>query len=458
MKRLLIANRGEIAVRIIRAARDLGIQTVAVASDADIEAKHARIADEVVHIGPAPATKSYLDTDALVRAARESGCDAVHPGYGFLSERASFAAAVADAGLTFVGPDAAVIDQMGDKVRARQVAGEAGVPTVPGTWEGTTDLAEAIEAAGEVGYPIMLKAAAGGGGRGIRVVENEDELSTDFPTASSEAAKAFGDGRMYLERFVRSARHVEVQVLGDGDDAVHLYERECSLQRRRQKVIEEAPSPGITGAVRGDMAEAAVRLCKQVGYRNAGTCEFLVDDETGEFFFIEMNTRIQVEHPVTELITGIDLVAAQLRIAAGEPLWLRQSDITVSGHAIESRICAEDPKRGFLPGPGKIDHVELPGGPWVRTDSWLAPGSQVPPFYDSLVGKLIVWGEDRGTAIRRAKRALAEFVVDGVPTTTGFLDELLSQPWFAEADFDTGSLERWLEDGARSTSQEGVDE
>ncbi|WP_406629895.1 acetyl-CoA carboxylase biotin carboxylase subunit [Amycolatopsis sp. WGS_07] len=444
MKRLLIANRGEIAVRIIRAANDLGIETVAVVSEADRNAAHALLADQVVPIGPAPATKSYLVADAILAAAKESGADAVHPGYGFLSERASFAAAVADAGLTFVGPEASVIEQMGDKVRARQVAQAAGVPTVPGTPGGVSDVAEAVAAAGEIGYPIMLKAAAGGGGRGIRVVADEAELKVAFPQASGEAASAFGDGQMYLERFVRAARHVEVQVLGDGSETVHVFERECSLQRRRQKVVEEAPSPGIDERIRAEMTAAAVRLCKEVGYRSAGTCEFLVDDDTGEFFFIEMNTRIQVEHPVTELITGIDLVAEQLRIAAGEPLRFQQSDVAKRGHAVEFRVCAEDPERNFLPGPGKIGDVRLPGGPWVRTDTWLAPGSQVPPFYDSLVAKVIVWGDDRPTALRRAKRALSELVVEGVPTTTTLLVELLGQQWFADGAFTTGTLEEWL--------------
>ncbi|SFP36791.1 acetyl-CoA carboxylase biotin carboxylase subunit [Amycolatopsis rubida] len=444
MKRLLIANRGEIAVRIIRAANDLGIETVAVVSEADRSAAHALLADQVVPIGPAPAAKSYLVADAILAAAKETGADAVHPGYGFLSERASFAAAAANAGLTFVGPEASVIEQMGDKVRARQVAQAAGVPTVPGTPGGVSDVAEAVAAAGEIGYPIMLKAAAGGGGRGIRVAGNEAELKVAFPQASGEAASAFGDGQMYLERFVRAARHVEVQVLGDGSETVHVFERECSLQRRRQKVVEEAPSPGIDERIRTAMTAAAVRLCKEVGYRSAGTCEFLVDDETGEFFFIEMNTRIQVEHPVTELITGIDLVAEQLRIAAGEPLRFRQSEVTRRGHAVEFRVCAEDPERDFLPGPGKIGEVRLPGGPWVRTDTWLAPGSQVPPFYDSLVAKVIVWGDDRPTALRRAKRALSELVVEGVPTTTTLLIELLGRQWFADGVFTTGTLEEWL--------------
>lgn len=450
MKRLLIANRGEIAVRIIRAARDLGIETVAVASDADTEAAHARLADVVVPIGPAPATKSYLVTDAVVAAAREAGADAVHPGYGFLSERAEFAAAVVDAGLTFVGPEASVIEQMGDKVRARQVAAAAGVPTVPGTPDGIADVEAAVETAAAIGYPVMLKAAAGGGGRGIRVVADEAELRTAFPAASGEAASAFGDGRMYLERFVRNARHVEVQVLGDGHRAVHLFERECSLQRRRQKVVEEARSPGIDEAIRREMTAAAVRLCEHVAYNSAGTCEFLVDDDTGEFFFIEMNTRIQVEHPVTEMITGVDLIAQQLRIAAGDRLGLDQADIVGRGHAIEVRVCAEDPERGFVPCPGRIDHVEIPAGPWVRADTWLKPGSQVSPFYDSLVAKLVAWGDDRPTALRRARRALDEFVVDGVPTTAALLSEILAEPWFGAGRFTTSTLESWLDRRAQT--------
>ncbi|HEY2206042.1 MAG TPA: acetyl-CoA carboxylase biotin carboxylase subunit [Pseudonocardia sp.] len=443
MRRLLVANRGEIAVRIIRAARDLGISTVAVHSTADAEAPHVRLADTAVEIGPAPAGKSYLVVDAILEAARSTGADAVHPGYGFLSERAGFAAAVADAGLTWVGPDASVIEQMGDKVRARQVASAAGVPTVPGTRDGVADVAAALAAAAEVSYPVMLKAAAGGGGRGIRVVEGEGELRTAFPEASREAAGAFGDGRMYLERFVRTARHVEVQVLGDGTDVVHLYERECSLQRRRQKMVEEAPAPGIDESVRSAMTGAAVRLGAQVGYRGAGTAEFLVDDATGEFFFIEMNTRIQVEHPTTELITGIDLVVEQLRVAAGETV-PPQSAIPARGCALEFRVCAEDPTRDFMPSPGKLGRVVLPAGPWVRVDTWIEPDGTVPPYYDSLLAKVIVWGEDRETAVRRSRRALAEFAVEGVPTTVGLFVELLDEPWFAAAEFGTGTLEQWL--------------
>jgi acetyl-CoA carboxylase biotin carboxylase subunit len=446
VKRLLVANRGEIAVRIIRAARDLGISTVAVHSTADAGARHVRLADAAVEIGPPPAGKSYLMADAILEAARSAGADAIHPGYGFLSERAGFAAAVADAGFAFVGPDAAVIDQMGDKVRARQVAMAAGVPTVPGTPGGVEDVGAAVAAAVDIGYPIMLKAAAGGGGRGIRVVEDEAGLRTAFPDASREAASAFGDGRMYLERFVRRARHVEVQVLGDGADAVHLFERECSLQRRRQKVVEEALAPGIDPGVREAMTAAAVRLAREVGYRSAGTVEFLVDDVTHEFFFIEMNTRIQVEHPTTELVTGIDLVAEQLRIAAGERLPHAQADIAARGWAIEFRVNAEDPARGFLPSPGRVRRLELPAGPWVRVDTWLEPDVTVPPFYDSLLAKVVVWGEDRETAIRRSRRALAEFAVEGVPTTAGLHTEILDEPWFAAGEFHTGTLERWLSD------------
>jgi acetyl-CoA carboxylase, biotin carboxylase subunit len=444
VRRLLVANRGEIAVRILRAARDLGIETVAVHSDADAAAPHVRLADHAVHIGPSPASKSYLVIPTLLEAARESGADAVHPGYGFLSERASFAAAVTGAGLTFVGPDAATIERMGDKVSAREVAWAAGVPTVPGTTGDVEDVDAAVVAAAGIGYPVMLKAAAGGGGRGIRVVDDEDALRTAFPQASREASTAFGDGRMYLERFVRRARHIEVQVLGDGTSTVHLFERECSLQRRRQKVIEEATASGLTPAVREAMTTAAVRLARQVGYRSAGTVEFLVDDETGEYFFIEMNTRIQVEHPTTELVTGVDLVVEQLRIAAGERLRPTQEDITARGHAMEFRICAEDPDKGFLPQPGKVGRVHLPAGPWVRTDTWLETDAEVSPYYDSLLAKVIVWGADRDEAIRRSRRALDELEVDGVATTTSMHRALLDEPWFAAGDYHTGTLEEWL--------------
>ncbi|ALL76996.1 acetyl-CoA carboxylase [Pseudonocardia sp. EC080610-09] len=444
MEKLLVANRGEIAVRIVRAARDLGIRTVAVHSKADAGALHTRLADAAVEIGPSPASKSYLVADAVLAAAAETGADAVHPGYGFLSERASFAAAVAGAGLTFVGPSAATIERMGDKVAAREVARAAGVPTVPGTPGGVDGVDAAAAAARDVGYPVMLKAAAGGGGRGIRVVDDEDGLRAAFGQASTEALKAFGDGTMYLERYVEKARHVEVQVLGDGSSAVHLFERECSLQRRRQKVVEEAVSPGITDAVRDRMTAAAVALCREVGYTSAGTVEFLVDDATQEFFFIEMNTRIQVEHPTTELVTGIDLVAEQLRIAAGETLRPGQDGIERRGHAVEFRICAEDPERDFLPQPGPVGRITLPSGPWVRCDTWLEPDATVPPYYDSLLAKVVVWGGDRAEALARSRRALEEFSVDGIPTTAGLLRSLVDEPWMASADFHTATLEHWL--------------
>jgi acetyl-CoA carboxylase biotin carboxylase subunit len=445
MKRLLVANRGEIALRVVRAARDLGIETVAIHSEADAGAVHVRLADAAVAVGPSPVRKSYLRADAIVQAALDSGADAVHPGYGFLSERADFARACQAAGLVFVGPDPGVIDTMGDKVAARIAAAKAGVPTVPGSEAAIDDTDEAAAVAAALGYPVMLKAAGGGGGRGIRVVADEAELRRDFPLAAGEAGAAFGDPRLYVERFVLHARHVEVQVLGDGRDVIHLYERECSLQRRRQKAVEEALSPGITPATRTAMTQAAVELARSVGYQSAGTVEFLVDDDTGDFFFIEMNTRIQVEHPVTEWLCGVDLVAEQLRIAAGEGLRLRQGDIDPRGAAIEFRLNAEDPANSFFPSPGRIEGLHLPAGPWVRVDTWLEEGGEVTPFYDSLLAKVIVWGADRGEAIARSRRVLGEFAVAGVKTTAPLLSALLDEDWFATADFHTGTLEHWLE-------------
>ena len=453
MNRLLVANRGEIALRIVRAARDLGIETVAVYSEADANALHVRLADQAVPVGTSPVGKSYLRGEAIVEAALESGADAVHPGYGFLSERAEFARACENAGLTFVGPDSVTIDTMGDKVAARLTAAKAGVPTVPGSDGAVADVDEAAAIAKTVGYPVMLKAAGGGGGRGIRVVGDEAELRKQFPLASGEAGSAFGDPRMYLERFVERSRHVEVQVLGDGSDVVHLFERECSLQRRRQKVIEEALSPGISPATREPMTAAAVDLAKAVGYRSAGTVEFLVDDATGEFFFMEMNTRIQVEHPVTEWLCGTDLVAEQLRIAAGEPLRLAQGDIDPRGAAIEFRLNAEDPSNNFFPSPGLIERLQMPAGPWVRVDTGLESGSEVTPFYDSMLAKVIVWGADRTEAIARSRRVLGELAVEGVKTTAPLLSAVLSEDWFAAADFHTGTLEQWLETNPLEASQ-----
>jgi acetyl-CoA carboxylase, biotin carboxylase subunit len=445
VKRLLVANRGEIALRVVRAAKDLGIETVAVFSEADADAAHVRLADSALPIGKSPVGKSYLRSDAIVEAAVESGADAVHPGYGLLSERADFARACEAAGLTFVGPDADAIDRMGDKVAARVAADKAGVPTVPGSDGAVGSVDEAASIADSIGYPVMIKAAGGGGGRGIRVVGDEAALRKQFPMASGEAGKAFGDPRMYLERFVERARHVEVQVLGDGSDVVHLFERECSLQRRRQKVVEEALSPGISSEARAAMTTAAVDLAKAVAYRSAGTVEFLVDDETGDFFFMEMNTRIQVEHPITEWICGVDLVAEQLRIAAGEGLRLAQGDIDPRGTAIEFRLTAEDPGNDFFPCPGPVERVNMPSGPWVRVDTWLEGGGEVTPFYDSLLAKVIVWGADRAEAIARSRRALGEIVVEGVKTTVPLLSAILAEEWFTTADFHTGTLEQWLE-------------
>ena len=445
MNRVLVANRGEIAVRIIRAAHDLGLEAVAVYSAADGAAAHVRMADEAVAIGPPPAGKSYLDMSAIVEAARTSGAEGVHPGYGFLAERADFASMVEGAGLRYVGPKPEHIELMGDKARAREAAEAGGVPTIPGSEGAVTDADEAAAVAGKIGYPVALKAAGGGGGRGIRIVHDQATLHSQYKTAAREAAVAFDDARIYVERFITQARHVEVQVLGDGERTIHLHERECSLQRRRQKVVEESPAPRLAEATRVGLYEAAIALCNEIGYRSAGTVEFLVDASSGEFFFIEMNTRIQVEHPVTEAITGIDLIAEQLRIAAGEPLRLRQEDVAPRGCAIELRINAEDPANNFMPSPGQLHRVVLPAGPWVRVDTWMEPGGEVPPFYDSLLGKVIVWGPDRGSALARARRALGELEVESVKTTKPLLAELLRQDWFNAGEFDTGTLERWLE-------------
>jgi acetyl-CoA carboxylase, biotin carboxylase subunit len=440
LKKVLIANRGEIAVRIIRACRELGIESVAVYSDADEEALHVRLADEVVHIGPAKAQKSYLNIEAVIEAARDKGADAVHPGYGFLAENARFAAACRDAGLAFVGPSPETMEKIGDKSAARRLAKEADVPVVPGT-EGNATPDEAMERAGEIGYPVMVKAAAGGGGMGIRVVEGEGELEEAVKKAGQEAEAAFGEGSVYLEKFLSEPRHVEVQVMGDGEgNVVHFYERECSMQRRRQKVIEEAPSPGISDGTREEISQAAVRLAEAADYANAGTVEFLVDEDES-FYFIEMNTRIQVEHPVTEMITGIDLVKEQLKVAGGEGLSVGQDEIPLAGHSIEFRINAEDPDNDFFPSPGEVTAVEVPGGPGVRVDTAVFAGYQIPPFYDSMVGKLIVWGADREEALARARRALEEYRLEGIKTTIPLHLRLLDDEAFRSGEYHTGYLE-----------------
>ena len=444
IRKLLVANRGEIAVRVIRAARELGIATVAVHSDADTDSLAVRLADQAVHIGPAQAAKSYLNVAAVLDAVAKSGADAVHPGYGFLSENAAFAEAVEAAGLIFVGPTPEAIRVRGNKSLARATAMKAGVPTVPGS-DGVVDTVEqAVEVAATIGYPIMIKASAGGGGRGIRVAADADELRQQMMVAQTEAQAAFGDKAVYLERFIRRARHVEVQVLGDGTDVIHCYERECSLQRRRQKILEEAPSPALTPALREQLCASAVMLAKSVRYRGAGTLEYLFDDESHEFFFIEMNTRIQVEHPLTEMITGVDLVREMIRIAGGEPLRLKQSDISIRGVAIECRINAEDPAKNFFPSPGKVGTVTLPGGPGVRIDSMLFAGYTIPPYYDSLLAKLIVHAEDRPAAIARMQRALGELKVEGPKTTIALHLALMDDPQFQAARFDTNWLEGWL--------------
>ncbi len=443
--RLLVANRGEIAVRVIRAARELGIRTIAAHSTADRDGLAVRLADEAVEIGPAQATKSYLNAQALLDAARTTRADAVHPGYGFLSENAAFAAAVTAAGLAFVGPSADAIRRMGDKAAARAAAKAADVPTVPGSDGVVTDVADGLRIAAEIGYPVMIKASAGGGGRGIRVARDAAELAQVMPVAQTEAQAAFGNGAVYLERFIGRARHVEVQILGDGQRVVHLFERDCSLQRRRQKVFEEAVSPALDEATRQRLCRSAVRLAEAVGYSGAGTLEYLYDSDTGEFFFIEMNTRIQVEHPITEMITGIDLVREMLKIAGGQRLALAQDDIVRRGHAIEVRLNAEDPDRNFAPDPGRIEGLTWPGGPGVRIDSMLYPGYVIPPFYDSLLAKLIVWDETRDAALNRLGRALDELRIDGVKTTAALHRRLVDAPDVRAGRIDTNWLENWMQ-------------
>lgn len=445
IRSVLIANRGEIAVRIIRAAKALGIRSVQVYSAADANMLAVKLADEAIEIGPPAPKKSYLDIAAVIAAAKRAGVDAVHPGYGFLSENGDFADAVVAAGMIFIGPSGDAIRLLGDKVQARAVAEKAGVPTVPGSNGRIASLKEAHAVTAQTGFPIMIKAAAGGGGRGIRIVNDPAELDKQFPQASAEALASFGDGGLYLEKVITRARHVEVQILGDGENFVHCFERECSLQRRRQKVWEEAPSFVLPVDVRQKLCDSAVALARAVGYRGAGTVEYLYDDETRDFYFIEVNTRIQVEHPVTEMITGIDLVQEMFRVAGGAPLSVRQSDISVRGHAIECRINAEDPARGFMPAPGTITRLAVPEGEGVRFDTMLYEGYTIPPFYDSLLGKLIVWGEDRTACLARLSRALADLKIEGVPTTIALHQALAADAKVAAGAFHTRFLETWLE-------------
>lgn len=454
IRRLLVANRGEIAVRIVRAARELGIHTIQAVSTADRLGLAAKMADEVVEIGPPQAARSYLNQQSIITCALATGADAVHPGYGFLSESAAFAAALQTAGLVFVGPESATIEAMGDKVSARAYAQRAGVPTVPGS-AGRVDSAElAAACAADIGYPIMLKASAGGGGRGIRIARNQSELVELFSQASVEALAAFGDGGLYLERFVERARHIEVQILADGERALHLFDRECSLQRRHQKVWEEAPAVCLDDTVRAALCESAVRLAQLLKYRGVGTLEYLYDESTREFFFIEMNTRLQVEHTVTEMLTGIDLVRASLRIAGGELMTLTQADIQRRGHAIEVRINAEDHDQDFRPSPGLVTRVQAPGGPGVRLDAMLYDGYRVPPYYDSLLGKLIVWDSSRTEALARLRRALDETQIDGVSTTLALHRRLVNDPEVLAGTAHTRWLEQWLQKNTRNKIDE----
>ena len=445
MKKILIANRGEIAVRILRACREMGISGVAIYSDVDRASLHVRMADEAYGVGAGPSRESYLAIENVLAAAKKSGCDAIHPGYGFLAENAAFARACADAGITFIGPSAAAMEKLGSKTAARQLAREIGVPTVPGTIEPIADVKEAERVAREIGYPIALKAVAGGGGKGMRRVMNEAELDSSWRDAASEALNAFGDGRLYIEKFLARPRHIEIQVLGDSRGGmVYLGERECSVQRRYQKVIEESPSPVMTEDLRRAMGEAAVKLARAGGYVNAGTCEFLVD-EAGNFYFLEMNTRLQVEHPVTEMVTALDLVKLQIRIAAGEALPFAQDAVQLRGHALECRIYAEDPENQFFPSPGKITDFTEPSGPGVRWDGGVYQGWVVPDAYDPMLAKLIVRGTDRAEALARLERALGETRVAGIHTNIEFFRRILREQEFVRGEIHTKWLDDYLE-------------
>ena len=440
--KILIANRGEIALRILRAAKELGIKTVAVHSTADADAMHVRLADESVCIGPPPSRESYLNIHQIVAACEITGADAIHPGYGFLSENAKFAEILAAHNITFIGPSAEHIRVMGDKIEAKKTVKRLGIPVVPGSDGAVTDENEAKRIAADIGYPVLIKASAGGGGRGMKVARNEAGLAEALSTARAEAGAAFGDDAVYIEKYLEKPRHIEVQVMGDGAGrAVHLGERDCSLQRRHQKVWEEANSPALNTEQRNRIGETVAKAMADLGYSGAGTIEFLY--ENGEFYFIEMNTRLQVEHPVTEAITGIDLVHEQIRVASGGGLSVRQEDIRFSGHAIECRINAEDP-RTFVPSPGTITHFHTPGGLGVRVDSAVYSGYRIPPFYDSLIGKLIVHGRNRVECMMRLRRALDEFVVDGINTTLPLFRDLVGNPDIANGDYDIHWLENYL--------------
>src|SRR5918912_1043588 len=459
-KKILIANRGEIAVRVLRACRELDISPVAVYSEADAAALHVRLADEAYLLGPAPSAESYLRIDRVVEAALRSGAEAVHPGYGFLAENAAFARAVHEAGLVFIGPSPEAMELMGSKTSARRAAVAAGAPVVPGTTEALSSVEDARETAARVGYPVMLKAAAGGGGKGMRLVSGEEELPSAFETARSEAASAFGDPSVYIEKAVERPRHIEIQIFADArGNFVHLGERECSIQRRHQKVIEECPSPIDDADLRARMGEAAVKIARACGYVGAGTVEFLVSDVTRDFYFLEMNTRLQVEHPVTEMVTGLDLVREQIRVAAGERLSFTQDEVELRGHAVECRVYAEDPDNNFLPSPGRITHLRTPSGPNVRDDGGVYAGAEVSIYYDPLISKLAAWGRTRAEALDRLRRALDEYEVGGIKTTLPFFREIVRDEEFIAGRLDTGFIQRFFEQrDATRASIEKTDE
>ena len=441
-KKLLIANRGEIAVRIIRAARELGIQTVAIYSEADKDSLHTMLADEAICIGPAKSTDSYLNMNRVLSAAIVTEAQAIHPGFGFLSENSKFATLCEEMNIKFIGPSGEIMDKMGDKINARAEMIRANVPVIPGSDGEVFTAEEALEVANRLGYPVMLKASAGGGGKGIRKVNTKEELAPAFESASQEAKVSFGNGAMYIEKVIYPARHIEVQILGDSyGNIVHLGERDCSLQRNNQKVLEESPSVAIGKTLRDEIGSAAVRAAKAVNYENAGTIEFLLDEKSGQFYFMEMNTRVQVEHPVTEFVSGVDIVKEQIRIAAGEKLSVSQDDIEIKGHAIECRINAENPKFNFAPSPGKISNLYLPsGGGGLRVDSAVYPGYTIPPYYDSMIAKIIVHGENRFEALMKMQRALYEFEIDGVVTNADFQLDLISDRSVIAGDYDTSFL------------------
>lgn len=461
INKLLIANRGEIALRIMRSAREEGISTVAIFSEADRNAPHVRYADEAVLVGPPPSAQSYLQIEHIIEACRQTGADAIHPGYGFLSENAEFARRAEAAGITFVGPSPQAIETMGSKLAAKAAVKKYGVPLVPGTEEPVTDIDKAKEAAADIGYPILIKASAGGGGKGMRIVEEEKDFESQMDRAVSEAKSAFGDGSVFIEKFIVAPKHIEIQILGDQHgNVVYLFERECSIQRRYQKVIEEAPSAVMTETVRQAMGEAAIGVAKACNYVGAGTVEFVMGQDL-DFYFLEMNTRLQVEHPVTEMITGHDLVRLQLSVARGEEIPFRQEDLHINGHAIEVRVYAEDPANNFLPDTGKLQTYRRPQGPGIRVDDGFEEGMQIPVFYDPMLAKLVVHAEDRDTAIQRMLRAISEYHISGVATTLGFCRFVLQHESFVSGKFDTKFVDQYfspevLEEGQQSEEREKV--